>query len=494
MHVPRFCLRIFQSNEGRAVTRKTAGMAGNVGAADMPADALENKSREVHRMRVTVLCALLAMPVVAWGQESTSSPGGLLILEQAVALALQNNRPVKNASLEVTKAEDGVVATRTLRLPTLDFSLLAAHHLTDESYTFEKGVFGTFPATGPIPAVDTNITTTPGFNTHITASATQPLSQLFGIELDIRQHEVRHEITQEELRAQQQRVVKDVKHEYYRVLQTQSKIEANEEAIKFHRELDRVVAERVKEQKDLEWQSLEVKTRLARGEYEALTLHNTLATQREHLNVLLGRDIRTEFRVSPVPDIPGFEVNLAAAQARAVAQRPEVREARLKVKHAEYDFRIKEYEYFPEVSLTVRYIGNMNVDLLPQNMATVGLYLSWEFFDWGRKKQELDAIGAAVVQATNTLVEAETRVVIDVNTQARKLQEARARLGVSESAQKAAREKLRVTMNQYKEQTALLKDVLEAQTGLAEANNEYQQALLSYWTARADLEKALGEE
>ncbi len=34
MHVPRFCLRIFQSNEGRAVTRKTAGMARSVGPAE----------------------------------------------------------------------------------------------------------------------------------------------------------------------------------------------------------------------------------------------------------------------------------------------------------------------------------------------------------------------------------------------------------------------------------------------------------------------------
>jgi outer membrane protein TolC len=40
----------------------------------------------------------------------------------------------------------------------------------------------------------------------------------------------------------------------------------------------------------------------------------------------------------------------------------------------------------------------------------------------------------------------------------------------------------------------LLKDVLEIQTSLADANHRYQAALLAYWTARADFEKALGEE
>jgi hypothetical protein len=29
---------------------------------------------------------------------------------------------------------------------------------------------------------------------------------------------------------------------------------------------------------------------------------------------------------------------------------------------------------------------------------------------------------------------------------------------------------------------------------LADANNQYQQALLSFWTAKAELEKAIGED
>jgi outer membrane protein TolC len=53
---------------------------------------------------------------------------------------------------------------------------------------------------------------------------------------------------------------------------------------------------------------------------------------------------------------------------------------------------------------------------------------------------------------------------------------------------------LRVTLNKYKDQAALLKDVLQVQASSADANNQYQQAVLSLWTARADFEKAIGEE
>jgi outer membrane protein TolC len=35
---------------------------------------------------------------------------------------------------------------------------------------------------------------------------------------------------------------------------------------------------------------------------------------------------------------------------------------------------------------------------------------------------------------------------------------------------------------------------LQSEATLAEANHQYQQALLGYWTAKAQLEKALGEE
>jgi outer membrane protein TolC len=87
----------------------------------------------------------------------------------------------------------------------------------------------------------------------------------------------------------------------------------------------------VQQQKALKADSLEVKTRLAKAEYDTLTLRHTLASQQEQLNNLLGLDIRTAFRVNPVADtMPGAQ-DQTAASARALAQRPELKEAQLKV-------------------------------------------------------------------------------------------------------------------------------------------------------------------
>jgi len=55
----------------------------------------------------------------------------------------------------------------------------------------------------------------------------------------------------------------------------------------------------VKERTALTYESLDVKTRLAAAEAEELRQHNLLASQKEYLNGLLGRDVQTAFRVTP---------------------------------------------------------------------------------------------------------------------------------------------------------------------------------------------------
>ena len=58
----------------------------------------------------------------------------------------------------------------------------------------------------------------------------------------------------------------------------------------------------------------------------------------------------------------------------------------------------------------------------------------------------------------------------------------------------AEQEKLRNQTEAYSEQAILLSDLLQQQASFASAEDQYRQALLGFWAARADFEKALGEE
>ena len=50
-----------------------------------------------------------------------------------------------------------------------------------------------------------------------------------------------------------------------------------------------------------------------------------------------------------------------------------------------------------------------------------------------------------------------------------------------------------MTTTRFGEGSALLADVLQSQAALAAANDQYQGAVLAFWSARADFERALGE-
>src|SRR5215471_7857676 len=295
-------------------------------------------------LAVLIFAHLLAGPTAARGQEPDSGLGGTLTLEQAIGIALENNRQVKIKALSVGKAEDQLAEARTSRLPKFNMYTLASQQLSPIDFTFQKGVFGTFPGIGPVPANDTRISTGRKPTFLIIGQVTEPLSQQFQIGLNLKLLETSREVSEQQLRSERHSVVNNVKRAYYAMLQTQDALQTAEENIKLYRELDRVTGEYVAQQVALKSQSLDVKTRLAKAEYNLLTLSDQLATQKEQLNSLLGRDIRTEFSVSTALAPAGLEADLAAAQAEALSRRPEVKESRLKLKQAEIDRRVKKAE------------------------------------------------------------------------------------------------------------------------------------------------------
>jgi len=447
---------------------------------------------------VSVLMILLGSASPARGQQTAPPHAELLTLEGAISLALRENRTVRSARLEVDNFEDRLGTLRTRRLPSFKVTTLVSQPLTRLNFSFKKGAFGTFPGTGPIPDEDTTISSSMRPTALVVGQVTQPLSQLFQINLNLKQLELSREISREELRLRQQSVAGDVKRAYYAVLQTQGAFETARQTIKLYRELDRVTGDYVLSQVALKTEQMEVQTRLAKAEYELLTLNNRLASQKEQLNSLLGRDVRTGFVVGDgLDDTQAVmrETDLAAARERALNQRPEVASARLKVRHTQYDKRIKKSDYIPDVSLSVNYLSPFGYSsLLPKNITSVGIQVEWEVFDWGRKKRELAEKTRAIEQADNSVREAENLVLMDVNNQFRRLQESCQLLRIARMSQDTARASVKIAANKYTVRAVLLKDVLQEETTLAGANHEYQKALLAFWTAKADFEKAMGED
>lgn len=438
------------------------------------------------------LVAVITLPSLA--RQDSTAPANQLSLDGAVLLAMSNNRQVKRIVLEIEKAQDEVAATRTGRLPHLNLDVVEFGLLTPVNFQLPPGAFGTFSATGPIPAQSTSISTPPRPATLIFQSVTQPLSQLHRINLGIQAQQVNVELAREELRRQRQTVADEVKQAYYSILQTQSALEAANEAVKFCTEFDQLTARYLAQEVVLKSDVLNAKTQFAKARYEVVKLQDALQSEQEDLNELLGRDLATEFSVQTIPAVAAYELNLAEARQRALDQRPEIREARLKIKQAQLDERAQRAQYIPDVSVSFDYLSPFNISFLPKNVAAVGLAVNWDIWDWGRKKQLLAEKTLTVEQAGLAQRDVEQQIMVEVGARFRSLKESRSLLEVDDLARQTEEEKLRVVMNQYRQNAALLKDAMQQQTAVATANAQYREALLSFWTSRAAIEKALGEE
>ena len=435
------------------------------------------------------LLILIRSPVYA--QQSLATSAESLTLEQAIALALRDNHATKIAQLEVGKADESVAAAKTFRLPSLHAYTLFSGNLANNKLQVPNPGANLFPGLGPFFTLNDSRKPTAIFAT----SVIEPLTQQYRIGLNIKLQRVSHELAQAKLRQQQNETIDQVKKAYYSILQTRSALSSVEEALKSYHELDKVTGDYVVQQVALKADHLTVQTRLAKVEYEQLELSNQLATQKEQLNTLLGRDVGTTFEVVGVPEFTSFETDLAAARKTALERRPELQQARLAIEEATLDRRIKKSEYIPDVSAGFIYLTPRNfATVIPKNFANVGVVVSWEFFDWGRKKHQLSEKEKAVEQAKYSVKETEDKVLIDVGDKLRKLQQSSQALRVAELAESSAKENLRVSTGQYKYQAAMLSDVLQSQASLAEATNQYQQALLAFWTAKAEFEKSLGED
>jgi len=156
--------------------------------------------------------------------------------------------------------------------------------------------------------------------------------------------------------------------------------------------------------------------------------------------------------------------------------------------------KIEKTRYIPDVSIQANYLTAPNISFLPQNVGAVGVLLTWQPWDWGQKRHNIAQKLDAEKQAQLSVESVREQVLQEVDLAFRRLREARELLTAAQAARDAEAEKLRNQTDSYSHRTILLSDLLQQQSSVASAEDQYRQGLLAFWRARADFERALGEE
>ncbi len=228
----------------------------------------------------------------------------------------------------------------------------------------------------------------------------------------------------------------------------------------------------------------------------AARVRNTSAA----LNVLLGRDYQAEIQLADVSPPDPFKADSTALVAEALSGRTDVDILTRAIAAKEQEIRLAQSDYYPKVELLGKYeqdgddLGARHNDYANQYNASIGVQARWVFFEAGKTR----ARAAKALAEQEAVEKALQRLKDDVRLQVQEacldLDTAEKNITTTQQALEQAREHFRITNTRYQQQLTTSTEVLDARTYLTRAETGYYEALYGCWTARADLDFAMGRK
>jgi outer membrane protein TolC len=440
-------------------------------------------------MLFVTFCAVSAALPVA-GQQLT--------LDEALSRALVANRMLKVAALDAAKLEEKRSSLKTELLPQARFFALAAQPLNPFSFTIERGALGFDSGGALLPTSDAKLQNSVRPIGVAALAITQPLSLIPSIRRGVRIADIQREIATEQLRLARQQLVRDVRVLFQGIEGAENGLKAAEEGVRLSQEVVRISAEYVAKREVLDVDYLQAQMQLAKYNENVLEFENERDDLKARLNQKMGRDVLTEFAIAVTSeDAPsaGIADDAAEARARALEQRPEVRQARLKLQAAKLGLENAAASFHPTIAAELIGVELADINpLLPRQIGFAGLSFNWQPVTWGRRKHELADKRYEIEQAEMLEKEAEDQVRVEVTEHLRRLRLAQTKLRVADLGRQMAEESLRISQRRYEAEYSLLKTVLDAQATREAANADYRRTLNELSLERAEYARAMGED
>jgi outer membrane protein TolC len=237
---------------------------------------------------------------------------------------------------------------------------------------------------------------------------------------------------------------------------------------------------------------------LANGRQFLVRTENGVEMAKSKFNTVLRREINTPVEIEDVLNDQPFEKPLEACIAEALGNRPEIRSYALRLEQAKRLVSMARSEYYPNVSMVGnygRYGDTADVAGSPykdQENWYVMAVANWNFWEWGKTRNRVDASLSRENQAADILTNIRDQISLEVKNAFLLLHEAEKQVRVSKKAIEQAEENYRINTERYREQVGTSTDVIDAQTLLTKVRSDHDNALGDYCISRARLERAMG--
>jgi outer membrane protein TolC len=178
--------------------------------------------------------------------------------------------------------------------------------------------------------------------------------------------------------------------------------------------------------------------------------------------------------------------------AGALANNPDVTEARALVNKATHGVGAARADYIPSIGVIGGHLYQTSVPFFPRNLFAIGISGSWTVFDWGARRNAVAERRAQLGQAEYNLDIVERRVRGEVEAAVRKLARAAEMVALAQEAQSLRTEAARIRAVQATVGYGVDAEDREAAAERLEADLDLLKAQLGYMIALAELERATG--
>lgn len=434
---------------------------------------------------------------------------GILTLEQAIEIALENNYAILTSQEAVAEAEHRRKSAMADFLPKLRvesaFTSLSEVPTATQGATPAVPVFmnpaNPWPGPNPFqpigfipprPEVSVEIAHRDSWTAK--ASATQPLFTGGALLNRYRAAQIGVESTQTALARLKQDLSLQVVQAYFNVLNSMELKKVADQAVKLLENQRDVSQEFFNVGMIPKNDLLRTEVQLAQRVREQTNAANAIEAAKAQFNLILQRPIHTAVELKDILTYEPIAFELEDGIRQAHERRLEIKEASLKVASDERQAKVVASAFYPQIQLTFNAFkseGTSTSAGLTEGWSVVA-GATWTFWEWGKTREDVAAAQNQVRRDQYALALLKDQIAVEVKNAFLVLTAAEKNISTARKAVEQAEEAFRMNQERYKEQVGTITEVLDAQTQLTQAQTDYYNALSNYNVAKAALYRAMG--
>jgi outer membrane protein TolC len=422
---------------------------------------------------------------------SSAADARRLTLQEAVRLAIAQNRALKIARLKVRENQEKRNGEHSAYFPQLTNQSNALHITALQIIELPAGTFGVIDGI-PIPRQGLIV---PQGNLTLYSSGTmlaQPLTQLIKIRAANRIAAAELAASREDVKKAENQVAVDVHNLYFGILIARLQKRAAEQQSASAAENLRESEQDVRNGAALQIAAIQGRAGVLEGQQAVLTAELQLDDLTTELNDLLGLPLDTRLELDPAVSQNFDQLPREEYLRAAWAAHPEILAAEDTVRKARAGVASAKAAYIPDITAYARYSYQDGVPFLVRNFGTFGFHMDWDVFDFGKRRAAVREREAQLAQAEENLERLKEEVAVGIERAYNKVQRTRNLVQVADEVVKLRQEGERLAGNQLAQGVLLVAERQQATADTYKAEADYLQASLGYALAWAELQQAAG--